>query len=93
MALMPREILRTSVQSGLLGDEAFPKPGPSGLDRVAGRMEAMQKHAQVNMFQDRFRQNEARANANLQQERFRADVTQGRMPGLRPAVYAAGIPP
>ena len=93
MALIPREILRTSVQTGLQGDEAFPKPGPSALDQVAGRTQAIQKHAQVNMFQDRFRQNEGRVQAALQQDRFRQDVTQGRMPGLRPAVYAAGIPP
>jgi hypothetical protein len=87
MALIPLTALRTSAQSGLLGDEAFPKPGPSHFDQLQRRIAGVKALDEQNLFRARFRANEDRVTAALDQERFRDNATNNRMPGLRADVY------
>ena len=84
MALIPLTALRTRAQSGLLGDEAFPKPEPSHFDQLQRRIAGVDEQ---NVFRARFRANEDRVTAALDQERFRDNATNNRMPGLRADVY------
>jgi hypothetical protein len=87
MALIPQGMLRTTVQSGLLGDEAFPKPGPSHFAEVQRRVNNVKALDEQNLFRARFRANEDRVSAALNQERFRDNIA-NRMPGLRAEPYA-----